>query len=608
MKQALVDIYQKELNYLNRQGEAFAEAFPKVGARLRITNEQARDPHVERILQGVAFLNARIRKKLDDEFPELCQALLDVLYPHYLRPLPSYSIISFQPEFDITSVATIPRGRAIELEDSSQFPCRFTTIYDTDVLPLRLVSAKLKTCPTDAPNPGNMSDIESVLCLSLETTSPDLALETLNIDKVRLYLKGNHHYSFSLYELLMNHCVNMAVAEHAFDPAAVFQASTAIKPVGFEPEQGMIDYPDQSFPGYRLLTEFFAYTEKFLFLDITLGQAAQAKLIGNRLEIYFYFDKSLPEIESTISYKNFVLNATPIINLYEHVAEPVRIDHETYEYAVVADARNPDAVEIYDIEDVQLSTQDNTTQRVRPFFGVDGLFHSHHSDLSWHARREEREIGNVRSQTLISLVNLPGLIQDQEQQDLVLLTRLSVFNGNLPKRLTELQQQPTLQLMTGSSSVDRIQVETPFTAATRAPLDDNLYWQLLSHLNLNYVSLTAGGEGTSALQKILQLYNHSDKSEFVKMIEALRIDAVETTTARISDEKGHPFYCRGSHIKLNIERANFAGSSPYLFAAVLERFFSLYTQVNAFTRLTVTLGDQGVLKDWPARAGDHPLL
>lgn len=607
MKQALIDVYQKELNYLKRRGEAFAKEYPKIGARLHIADDHSRDPHVERIIQGVAFLNARIRKKLDDEFPELCQTLLDVIYPHYLRPLPSYNIIRFTPDKDLSTIANIPRGRVVESDGDEAYSCRFTTVYDTQVIPFQVSRARLQTCPVEAPNPGSYQDIKSVLTLRLDAINSDIELEKLPLKRVRFYLKGNRHYSSALYELLLNHCLKVAVAKGPHDPsAALFQAEDIIHPVGFEEDEGVLPYPEQSFIGYRLLTEYFAYPEKFLFFDVDIS-ALEGKLEGQHLELFFYFDKALPDIEATIDHNNFVLNATPLVNLYEQYSEPTRLEESSYEYPVIADARHPDCVEVYNIESVSISTDETNLESVSPFFGVSTTPRSDLTDVRWHSRREEMEYGNVRSQFQLSLIHIDALLA--EQNDGVMLTRLRCFNGRLPYKLTQRQSHPSLILSTGSSAVDTIECMTPFTDAVRPRMDDDVYWQLLSHLNLNYVSLTAGELGSNAFQKILSLYNFTESGENDGVINAVQIRHITPSTLRIVDGHGMPFFCRGSHVTLQLDETSFAGSSPYLFASVLERFLGLYTQINSFVKLTVELqGKEQAMKTWPARSGEQTLL
>jgi type VI secretion system protein ImpG len=607
MKNALIDFYQRELNYLKRRGEAFAEEYPKIAARLQISDDQARDPHVERILQGVAFLNARIRKKLDDEFPELCQTLMDVIYPHFLKPLPSYSIISFKPEDDLTTRSTIKKGTQVEADVDDQFSCRFQTVYDTEVLPAHVSKARLRSYPSDAPNPGQISELESVLHISMRTTNTDVTWEEVAPNKIRFYLKGNRHYGFSLYELIHNHTVKVGVASSTKDRKVVFmEGATAIKSVGFEEDEGVIPYPDQSFIGYRLLTEYFAYPEKFLFFDLMLDDAAKQRLQQHELELYLYFDKSLPDIEATVDEGHFVINATPLINLYDQYSEPTRLTDTDFEYPVVADARHPDYVEVYSVESVSISTDQDEIEYISPFFGISRRGH-HPSNARWHTRREEMEFGNTRSQSFLTLTSVDEILE--QQGEVIALTALKCFNGQLPKRLSQTQSQPRMVLTSGSSAVGGIRLEIPFSDVIRPRLDDQVYWQLMSHLNLNYVSLTAGQEGTDALRTILSLYNVTRHRESSSIVDAVEIRSVSTGTQRISDDRGMPFFCRGTHIELGLDKTRFAGSSPFLFATVMERFLALYTHLNAYVQVSVILGDDDhPLKVWPPRSGDQVLL
>ncbi|MGB2064029.1 MAG: type VI secretion system baseplate subunit TssF [Marinomonas gallaica] len=608
MKQALIDVYQKELSYLKRRGEAFAKEHPKIGARLHIMDDNARDPHVERIIQGVAFLNARIRKKLDDEFPELCQTLLDVIYPHYLRPLPSYNIISFEPEKNLTSVSHVPKGLVVEHsgQNSSEL-CFFKTIYDAQILPFKVGSARLQTCPVEAPNPGSFNDIKAVLSISLDAVNSAVEAEKLDLNTVRFYIKGTRHYSFALYELILNHSLKIAVAKGPHDPDAVFlDVKTALKTVGFEEDEGMLPYPEQSFIGYRLLTEYFAYPEKFLFFDVDVS-TAQSVLEGQHIELYFYLDKALPDIEATVDKDNFVLNATPQINLFKKRSEPTLLDFSIYEYPVIADARHPDRDEIYNIDSLSISADGGNIDYISPFFGVSTTPDSELSDVRWHTRREELEQGNVRSLFHLSLINLEKALSTNKGG--VFIANLTCSNGRLPYLASQRESQPNLVPRGGSAAISRVVSETPFTDTVRPRIDDDIYWQLLSHLNLNHISLTAGALGSNAFQKILSLYNFNETGENESVVNAVQIQSVSPSTMRILDDSGIPFFCRGSQVTLLLDESRFAGSSPYLFAAVLERFLGLYTQINSFVQLTVELqGREMPLCAWPPRSGDQALL
>ena len=608
MKQSLVDYYQRELNYLKRRGEAFADEYPKIAARLQVNDDLARDPHVERIIQGVAFLNARIRKKIEDDFPQLCQSVLDVMYPHYLRPLPSYSIVSFEPEKDLTSRARVKQGSVIEADVDEHFACRFKTVYPTDVLPAKVDKAVLQSYPAQAPNPQQVTDLESVLRLRLSTINSDAVFEKIDFETLRFYIKGNRHYSFALYELIHNHTVTIAVAKNDHDPKAIFlNPEDVLFQVGFNEDEGILPYPEQSFIGYRLLTEYFAYPEKFLFFDLKISESVKLAIEGQQMELFFYFNKSVPDIEATVEAKNFVLNATPIINLYDQFSEPTRLTHKDYEYPLVADARNPDKVEIYSVEGVSITTDQDKIEVVTPFFGIADIPPSETTEARWHSRREEIEFGNTRSQSHLSLINIDPILK--EQGEAVVLTQLRCFNGSLPKRLSQTHSQPKLILSSGASAVDRIRTEIPFTDVIRPRLDDDIYWQLLSHLNLNYISLTQGNQGTAALRKILSLYNVTRHQESSSVVDAVAITDVSPATLRIADDRGMPFFCRGSKVEITLDKTKFAGSSPFLFACVIERFLGLYTHINSFVQLSVVLGDKDhELKCWPARAGDQSLL
>ncbi len=608
MKQSLVEYYHKELDYLRRRGDSFASSYPKVAARLQLDDSGSRDPHVERLIQGVAFLNANIRKKIDSDFPQLCQSLLDVLYPHYLRPLPSYSMVSFEPDTDLTSTTIIGSGTELEAATHDEYVCRFKTVYPVEVMPVKLTSTALNTYPVIAPKAPNLGQVTSVLKMVLETTNTDVGFHEIELNKLRFFIKGNKHYNSALYELIHNHVTGMAIAERYDDPNVRFiNNSRIITPVGFEYEDGLLPYPKQSFIGYRLLSEYFAFPEKFMFFDVNVNFKHLADDC-HRVELYLYLNKDLPDIESTVSADNFLLGATPIINIFDQIAEPTKIDDLQYEYPVVPDARNPQSVEVYTVDEVLLSDANENSVEAKPFFGIDHLnLSATNSTLPvyWHARREEQDIGECRTETHLSLVSQD--MSQRAQRDWVMIVQATCFNGNMPKQLSKFSAKPNLRFSDGASGVSDIELHMPFSEVSRSRLDDDLYWRLLSHLNLNYLSLEKEG-GTLALREILNLYNLKNTTESVDMIEAISIVSVTPSTSRLHGEDGLSYFCRGQKVVLQFDMNKFVGSNPYLLASILERFLALYTNINSFVQLEVIDENGNHFKKWAPRIGEQCMI
>ena len=605
MKTDILDYYHKELDFLRKQGHSFAKEYPKVAARLQIDNESSKDPHVERLIQGIAFLNAGIRERLDEDFPQLCQSLMEVIYPHYLRPLPSYAIVSFEAESDMVDKSTITRGTELESSLVDEYTCKFVTVYDTDVLPLTINSASIKSLPVVAPKIPNMERIQSVLKLEFKPIASDVSLREIDAKKIRLYLKGNKHYVAELYDLLINHSEVLAVASMYSDPhLTTVDAKKCISQVGLDVSEGMLPYPNQSFIGYRLLTEYFAYPEKFMFIDIEV-ELSKLGEDADKIELYIYLNKAVRELESAVDKDYFVLGATPIINLFDHIAEPIKLDELQYEYPVISDSRNQSHIEIYSINSVTLSNQQGESSNVKPFFGVDHFqtdsLDSASSDF-WHARRLYAEQSENYMHTKISIVSSDETYLARNDQVLVIGTKC--FNNNLPAKLSKINSKTDMQFCEGSTSVKQIVLQSGFSDVRRPDLDDGIHWSLLAHLNLNYLSLTPNEEGSAAFRQILSLYAGKNEN-LLQIIKSLKIVSVEPTTKRLHSSSGFPFYARGKSITVCIDSEQSIGYSKILFLSVIERFLALYCSINSFVQMKAVDENSERIRCWPPRAGDQ---
>jgi len=269
MADELLPYYEKELAFIRQMGAEFADEHPKIAGRLSISSETIEDPHVSRLIEGFAYLNARIQHKLDDDFPELSDALLDVLFPHYQRPIPSMSIVQFvADEEKLEASYHLPTNSLLETDQFQGETCRFSTIYATQLHPFKITEANLLGRPFTTPGSKNVRNAAGVLKLSLQTFNDGISFAQMRPGRIRLYLKGQPQHINPLYELLLNNCKALYMTKSDSDSAPVRLPPTAIKAVGFNVNEGLLPYPDSSFMGYRLLTEYFAFPDKFMFIRI----------------------------------------------------------------------------------------------------------------------------------------------------------------------------------------------------------------------------------------------------------------------------------------------------------------------------------------------------
>lgn len=610
MSDKLLEHYEKELAFIQQTAGEFAKQHPAAASRLQLNGDTVDDPLVARLLSGFAYQNARVQQKLSDDFPELTDAMLETLYPHYLRPLPSFNVVQFEPEEDLDSITRIERNTQLESDLFQGQACRFKTSYPVDICPFQVDSASLMPRPFIAPGSNDIAGANAVLKLSLKTFSSDISFSELEPEKLRVFLRGQAPHVYALYELLLTKCLRLVVANGETDPHPVFLDPNCIQQVGFEQDEGLLTYPDTSFIGYRLLTEYFAFPEKFHFLDFTQLEQAINDTYSDTLNLYFYLSETDDELEHQISAAMFALGCTPTVNLFEQSADPIPLTHNEYDYHIVPDARRTDGLEIYSIDAVGASDSAGSYSPYRPFYGIQHSQYNSEQSAFWFSKRRyviEGEHRNEQaSEVNISLVDLnfnPHKVSDQ-----TLDIKLTCSNRNLPKKLPNGGGQPYLQIVDGAAPVSRISCAVSPTATIRPPQRERGYWRLISHLNLNHLSLSNGAGSGDALREILRLYDFKDSASTRNMIESVLKIHTKSITAPIQIEDTVAL-CRGTEIQLELDPIMLSGTSSLLFASVLERFFGLYCSINSFTRLIVSLnGKDGELKRWPPRAGDKALL
>ncbi|TWD46103.1 type VI secretion system protein ImpG [Agrobacterium vitis] len=593
MAESFLERYNDELFALRKRAEKFARAFPKIAGRLRMSGDVADDPHVERLIQSFAYSAARVRQKLDDEFPELTDSLLETLYPHYLAPLPSMSIVRFEPSAVLATMQLLPRHSEITTEEVAGEICQFRTTQDVELLPLTITSAALTGQPIDAPAPP-FAGAAGCLRLSLRSTGPKKdSFASMGIKRMTLFVASAWQQATGLYELLANQCMGIALARHADDRNAVFLPASNLRVKGFAADEAMLPTPASSFDGYRLLTEFFALPQKFLYLDID----GLDRWPGDDCEMYIYLKSSDPRLERTVSASDFALNTAPVINLFHQVSEPIKLDGSRTEYSLLSDSRRHRTREIFAIDNVKISDGSGDELWSYPFFAR--VQNGTDSGIFWQATRRFDEDDGL-SDTDIAFV-------DRERGPLgptsVTASVDSLcLNRDLPERLPFGGGHPILKLGKRSEAIDTVTALLPPTPSVRMNSKTARQWRLVSHLMLNHLSLF--DNGGAALKDILSLYAFRDVPETRQLVEAISKVEAKNALARLG-----PAMVPGLDITIEFDPAMIDRSAAFVFGSVLNHFCGLYTSVNSFTRLTLTMrGQSGVVVRWPARAAERPLL
>ena len=609
MRDDLLLYYERELTYLRQMGAEFAGKYPKIASRLVLEPDKCEDPHVERMLEAFAFLAARVHLKVDDEFPEITEALLSILYPHYLRPIPAMSVVEMDVDPEQVKPETglkVERGSVLYSRPVGGVPCKFRTCYDVTFWPLDVVEADWKS-----PDRLGVKSSESVAAVRLLLKCQgDLTFAKLSLRSLRFYLNGESNLIHTLYEILSNNCVQIIVRDPSPKskqrPVALPGAS--LRPVGFGRDEGMLPYSRRSFVAYRLLQEYFCFPQKFFFMDLDGFDQVAAAGFGGAAEVIFLispFERSerRQNLELGVSARTFRLGCTPVVNLFSQTAEPILLEHTRYEYPVIPDVSRRGAMEIFSIDDVvSLNPQTQETVRYEPFYSYRHGAPKDKKQAFWHAVRRQSARGDA-SEMFVSLVELSG--RPVKPGADALTVRTTCTNRDLPARLPFGNEQGDFELE-GAAPVRRVVALIKPTDTLRAPVGGDSLWRLISQLSLNYLSLVE--DGREALQEILRLYNFTRSTYSERQIEGLLSVASRRHFARVVSEDGVAF-ARGTRVEMEFDEEHFVGSGVYLFAAVLECFLGLYVSMNSFSRLEVrTRQRKEILKLWPPRAGQKILL
>jgi type VI secretion system protein ImpG len=632
MSDELLPYYDRELKHLQALGAEFAQRHPQVAGRLRLGPEGTGDPHVERLVQAVAFLNARIRHKLDDDFPELTQSLLGVLYPHYLRPIPSLGIA--QLELDPSQHALVrgyrvARGTAVETEPDASFgePCRYRTAYDVALWPLRVASARLSRRPFSIPASPQASRAQAVLHVQLQTFSSATKIGQIQVPRLRFYLhRGNNTNVFRLLELLATEVLEVVLAYGPQAERFAVLPPTCLSTVGFERDESLLPDDARTLPGYRMLTEYFAFPQKHLFADLDLGNPNSPQWalsqVGppahDTLDLFLLMRRSDPDLLRDLSADTLRLGCTPIVNLFPQAIDPLTLTQTQSEYQIIPDARRPWSCEIYSLNSIEAVSPQHEVVEYLPFFSWRHGAEEASRQAYWHASvrpgagSDPADPGRRRQDYFLALVDLG--FRPSQPAGWTLRGQATCFSGDAPSHLPGGSApggipRPLLSLPDGAGPVGRIVSVAPPTGTQRPQWGPGTLWRIISHLSLNHLSLVDGDEGASALREILQLYNFRQSAETQAIIESIVEIRTERVVRRVGWRTGG--FGLGVLVRITIDESRLAGLGGYLLACVLDRFLGMYVAVNSFTELVVQSKQRAGQEEpwrWSKRTGEKILL
>ncbi|HVZ43829.1 MAG TPA: type VI secretion system baseplate subunit TssF [Ramlibacter sp.] len=579
----LLEYYKRELTYLRTQGTHFAGRYPKVAARLALQGSESLDPHTERLVESVAFLAARVHRDLDREFPQVASALLDNLCPTLTQPVPSMTIAEFgldPTQGKVTSGLKIPRHTIVYAATPEGNQCRFRTAWETVLWPITLAHASL----------GGDATVRLVLeCAS------DTDFSELETDALRFHVHGDWMAAMPAYELLASAVTQVSVMPEGEHARMLPPGSW--RELGYAEGEEVIAAPAHTQPAYVLLQEYFAFPRKFHFFELANLRGRLGS--GRRCEVILQLDRA-PRAVRGLNADNLRLGCTPLVNLFPRTSEPILVDHRHYEYLLAADRQRGASTEVHSV--LQVMASDPAAERpvIVPNFAGLGHVESDEQTTFWSMRREQSLRPDITgTDVFIAFVDRANALKTPSEP--VIYANLLCTN----RRLAEQVPLGARMVMEGASQSTHVRCLYEPTPQTDPPLGSETLWRLVSLLTLNHQSLVEGSAGREQLQEMLRLFA-SDSRRDHEQIRGIRELSARSVTARIGADAWRG-YSRGTEVTLEFEEDAFVGGSPLLLAAVLARFFAMYTSINSFVRLAVRRGDE-VWKQWEAMSGRQPIL
>jgi type VI secretion system protein ImpG len=628
MRDELLGYYERELIFLRQIGAEFAAKYPKIASRLLLEPDKCEDPHVERIIEAFAFLAGRIHLKLDDELPEVTEAFLNVLYPHYLAPIPSMSIARFalDPEQGkLTTAYRIERGTILYSRPIQGTPCRFRTAYPVTLWPVEVDSAKFESMdPVSTRGRWERAQIKIGLrCINNIKLSQLKAGPEENaplIDSLRFYLSGESQLVYPLYEAIFNNTLQVELRPKVSVksrrtasltkalPTPIKLPPSCLKVVGFGDDEGLLGYTARSFLGYRLLTEYFAFPDKFLFFDLTGLDAAAREGFGEQFEVVIHL-RDVPPPRAPVTAETFRLGCAPIVNLFSKIAEPIDLTREHHEYRVIPDIHQQMATEIYSIDSVMSDAPYlKEVHSFQPFYSFGHSGERERANSFWYGtRRPSQRKDDQGTDVYLSLVDLGFNPQVPGVETITVHTTCT--NRDLPSRLPFGAKDGDFEVE-NAGPLARVRCLRKPTDTFRPPLRRGAHWRLISHLALNHLSLVEDNRNGSpeALREILMLYDFLDSAATRKQIQGIE-RVISRRVVRQTGSRIGTGFVRGIETMIEFDEEQYVGAGVFLFASVLEKFLGLYTSINSFNQLVATTKQrEGELKRWTPRAGNQILL
>jgi type VI secretion system protein ImpG len=622
MDTRLLQYYNRELQYIREMGTEFAEAYPRIAARLGMDGIECADPYVERLIESFAFLAARVQLKLDARHPDFTQHLLEMVYPGFLAPVPSCAVAELVPtptESSLKDGYTVPKGSAVRAQGvtGDQTSCEFRSAHDVVLWPVSVTEAKYVVGTSSFSTPGLRLDsrCRGAIRLGLRTDGGVPFCE-LPMDSLAFFIYATADLAGKIYEQVLANCVGVAVRSPGI-PTVLLPAN-AVQAVGFEDRDAMLPVSPCGFQGYRLLQEYFAFPDRFLFFAVDGLRQALAGIEGQEAEIFLLLDRNVPDLENALDAAQFRLNCTPIVNVFPRSLDRIHLSPHETEHHIVPDLSRPMDFEVFAVDRViGIGAGGESLVDVLPFYSTqhrssEGDSHAYYT-VQRRARlpspRQQRtgaRTNYLGSECFLSIVDSRQRELSGEIRQLDITARCT--NRDLPIGLSFGKSKLEF-VLEGGAPVQTVRCLAGPTAPRPSPAFGDTAWRLIGQLSLNYLSMsdTDPARGAEMLRHLLGLYADSNDPVAHRQVDGVRRVSHKTVVRRIPG--GGPItYGRGVQIAVTLDDSAFEGLGTLRLGAVLERFFARHVSINSFVETRLQSTARGEIRQWPVRTGSRHII
>ena len=624
MDRRLLRYYNRELQHLRGTAGEFAREFPKIASRLSLDEFACGDPYVERLLEGFAFLAARVHLKMDAEFPQFTQSILETVYPHYLSPTPSAAIVEFVPDMARSGLENgfeIQRGTVLRsvIGKDDRTACEYRPGHSVFLWPIRIIEAEYYSRDLGSLNlPAAAGPARAAIRIRLETPV-ESGFSSLNLDALTFFIRGTEDFPMDIYEQIFAHGMNVLVQptekpfawQHVLPPSHIHQ-------VGFSDEEALLPVGARSFQGYRLLHEYFAFPQRFLFFRIDGLLKSVKRCKSNQLDIIILLKNGDLELEGRVDAGNFALHCAPVINLFPKRADRIHLSDKVTEFHVVPNRTRPIDYEVYQVTGVTgHGVRADEEQPFTPFYsardfeqtdGGGAYFTVNRTPRMMSSREKQRgrRSSYGGSEVYLSIVDAKAAPYRSDLRQLSVDTLCT--NRDLPIQMGTGRGETDFNLDISAPVVSIRCVSGP-TPPRPSNIEGETNWRMISHLNLNYLSLmdNPDGKGAAAIRDLLKLYSDINDLQIQKQIEGVLSVNSRPVRRRIVED-GHIAFARGLEIVMTLDESSFEGSGVFLLGAVMDVFFSKYVSINSFTETVIKTRERGEIMRWPTKSGTRHIL